>query len=257
MNSSGYAILRSGILEHLVAGRLGYPELGAYATIHLQADFRTGIWWGSAPRLLATAPRGTSLRDVQRWMQTLTRIRFLRPFHRHGERGNYPVLIDKYDVKTGALRGMRLNAWRSESWEHPYYEFCALPVAEEDALPVAVAAPSSVSSSQKSVAAAPPAAALAPNLETSVWTFLGIEPCGPISFRTLLESRWVSRNGHQPSVLIGDVVDAWETANREKLPRAARLFAGLSKLRYREKETQTQVKIGEPIHSLTAEEIPA
>jgi len=96
-----------------------------------------------------------------------------------------------------------------------------------------------------------------PKPKDSVWGFLEIKPCGPISFRTVLESRWASRNGDRPSVLIGETIDAWETANREKLPRAARLFAGLSKLRYREKETQTQVKIGEPIHSLTAEEIPA
>jgi hypothetical protein len=146
---NGFAIVRGGILDHLVAGRLGYPELGIYTVIHLQADFRTGIWWGSAPRLLATSPRGASIRDVQRWLQTLKRIRFLRPFHKHGERGNYPVLIDKYFVRIGALSGTRLNAWKSESWNHPCYESCALPVADDDAVTVALAAPSSVFSSQE------------------------------------------------------------------------------------------------------------
>ena len=129
MAGEWFAILRSGILDHLLAGKLGYGELGIYVAVHLQADLRTGIWVGSAPRILATAPRGTSLREVQRRLQTLTEIRFLRPFHTHGARGNFPWLIDKYEVKLGALKGKRLNAWQSESWRSPLYESCA----EDDA----------------------------------------------------------------------------------------------------------------------------
>ncbi len=131
--SGRFSIMRAGILEHLLAGKLSYPELGLYAVILLQVDFRSGIWWGSAPRLQAAAPRGISLRDVQRGLQNLNEIRFLRPFHEHGARGNYPVLIDKYDVKIGALKGKRLNAWKSESWQRPFYECCADADAESDA----------------------------------------------------------------------------------------------------------------------------
>lgn len=122
MNSNGYAIVRLGILDHLVVGRLGFFEMGIYTTILLQADFHTGIWWGSAPRLLATCPRGTSLRRVQQAIKTLVDIGFLRPSRVHGKRGNYPVLIDKYDIKLGALKGKRLNARKSRSWESPCYE---------------------------------------------------------------------------------------------------------------------------------------
>jgi len=56
MNTGWYAILRSGILDHLLAGKLGYPEIGIYTTIHLQADFKTGISRRSAPTPLAAAP---------------------------------------------------------------------------------------------------------------------------------------------------------------------------------------------------------
>lgn len=136
-NAGSFAIIRSGILEHLIAGELGFMELGVYTTIHLHADFRTGICWTSAPRLQATAPRGASLRDLQRAIENLAKIRFLRPFHVHGARGNYPVLIHKYEVKLGALRGNRLNAWKSESWGNPIYESCA----EDDAESVAEDAP--------------------------------------------------------------------------------------------------------------------
>lgn len=137
MNGDSFAIVRSGILDHTIAGRLGVGELGVYTVVHLQADFSTGVWWGSAPRVLAAAPRGKSLRDIQRHLQTLVEIRFLRPFHAHGARGNFPWLIDKYDVKLGALKGKRLNAWASTSWRNPVYESWA----QDDADAVAQAAP--------------------------------------------------------------------------------------------------------------------
>jgi len=86
--SKGFIQIRRGLEEHLLAGRIGLWEAGAYLVIHLQADFRTGIWTGSAPRLLATAPRGASLRDVQRAVARLEKIDFIRVFHQHGQRGN-------------------------------------------------------------------------------------------------------------------------------------------------------------------------
>lgn len=139
--NSGFCILRAGVLDHLIAGRLGIFELGLYVIIHLQTDFKTGIWWGSAAKLHASAPAGISLRQVQRGLQRLVKIGFLRPFHTYGARGNYPVLIDKYDIKTGALRGKRLNASKSETWKSPCYEACAEDDAETVAVPVAEAAP--------------------------------------------------------------------------------------------------------------------
>ena len=125
-----YAIIRSGIVEHLLSSRLSLFDLGIYTVIHLQADFKTGIWRGSAPRILATAPAGTSLRAVQRGLENLAEIRFLRPFRDRGARGNYPCLVDKYDVRIGALKGLRLNAWKSESWRKPFYERDQCGVAE-------------------------------------------------------------------------------------------------------------------------------
>lgn len=129
---NGFAKIRSGLEEHLIAGRIGFFEAGVYLTIHIQADFRRGVWIGSAPRLLATAPRGASLRSVQRALEQLAEIGFLRTFRTHGARGNYTVLIHKYEPQFGALRGTRLNALASENWSRPIYE----RVAESDTVPV-------------------------------------------------------------------------------------------------------------------------
>jgi hypothetical protein len=126
-----YIPIRPGILEHLLRGDVSAFEFGVYVIVHLQADYRTGIWRGSAPRVLNSAPRGSDLRKIQRAIEHLAEIGLLKPFTSQGKRGNYPVLINKFTVRSGALTGMRLNACRSNSWEHPVYEPCADGDAED------------------------------------------------------------------------------------------------------------------------------
>ena len=129
----GFAIIRGGILDHLLAGTISLFELGIYLVIHLQVDFQTGVWRGSSPRLLAAAPRGTGLREVQRALQNLVRQGFLRSFHVRGKRGNFCVLVDRYNVKVGALKGNRLIASKSLDWRSPHYEACAETAADTGA----------------------------------------------------------------------------------------------------------------------------
>lgn len=138
---NGFAKIRSGLEDHLVSGRVGFFEAGIYLAIHLQADFRTGVWIGSAPRLTATAPRGASLRAVQRAMERLEEIGFIRSFHTSGVRGNYRVFIHKYEPCFGALKGKRLNALASVNWRSPIYEAVAEDDAVRDAVSVAEDAP--------------------------------------------------------------------------------------------------------------------
>lgn len=118
-------------------GAMSLCEFGIYALIHIQADYRTGIWRGSAPRILATAPRGASLRQVQRALEHFEELGYLKSFRVQGARGNTPYLIDKFTVRCGALKGYRLNAAKSESWQRPFYELVAEVVTEDDAVPVA------------------------------------------------------------------------------------------------------------------------
>jgi hypothetical protein len=129
--------IRPGIEEHLVRGDMSLCEFGVYALIHIQADYRTGIWRGSAPRILATAPRGASLRQVQRALEHFENMGYLKSFRVHGARGNAPYLIDKFTVRSGALKGYRVIVAKSESWQRPFYELVTEVVAEHDAVPVA------------------------------------------------------------------------------------------------------------------------
>lgn len=137
MSSKRFAIMRD-LQDHLTAGRISAFDVGIYTIIHWQTDFKTGLWWGSAPKIHATAPRGTNLRDVQRSIQTLTLVGFLKPFHSHGQRGNYPVLLNKYEPLSGALRGSRLNAALSDDYRQPKYDSCAVSDAETDTEPAPI-----------------------------------------------------------------------------------------------------------------------
>jgi hypothetical protein len=83
--------------------------------------------------MLNSAPRGAKLREIQRALEHLTELGLLKPFHKHGQRGNFPFLINKFTVRYGALKGMRLNADKSETWRHPKYEPCADVDADDDA----------------------------------------------------------------------------------------------------------------------------
>lgn len=123
--------IRLGIADYLLRGEISLFEFGVYTLIHLQADYSSGRWHGSAPRIAHTAPRGADLRKIQRAIEHLADLRLLKPFTVHGRRGNYPVLINKFTVRSGALRGLRLNALDSTDWKHPRYEACAESDAED------------------------------------------------------------------------------------------------------------------------------
>jgi hypothetical protein len=128
--TGGFVPVSRGLLADLLESRIGVFEAGVHVIILLQADYSTGVWMGSAGRLMAAAPRGSALRDMQRAIQRLAHTGLIRVFHKHGARGNYRVLIDGFEPRIGALTGLRLNAHESTSWEHPIYERCAEPNAE-------------------------------------------------------------------------------------------------------------------------------
>jgi hypothetical protein len=159
--------------DHLKQGRLSIFELGVYQIIHWQADFKTGVWWGSAPAVHCVAPRGCKLRDVQRAIARLKRIGFLRPREqKQGKRGNFPVLIDKYEPLSGALRGTRLNAARSADWRNPVYEPCTDGDAQHDTVQDPQSAPIHNAVSNKQDAGQRPAAKNTPPVDPRFQPFV-------------------------------------------------------------------------------------
>ena len=122
---TGWVKIRRGLEDHALAGKISALELGLYVLIHLQSDWDTGVWIGSAEKIRISCPRGIDLRQAQRALQHLEEIGFIKRFRIGAQRGNYGVLINKFEPSFGALMAHRLNAEKSTDWKHPIYEPCA------------------------------------------------------------------------------------------------------------------------------------
>lgn len=123
---STFIKLRAGLQEHMELGKLSLFDVGVYVSIHFQANYETGVWIGSAGKILAKCPKGSELRRIQRSIAQLEAIGFLKCFRRnHGSRGNFACVINKYEVPFGALKGHRVNAEKSTSYNDVCYERCA------------------------------------------------------------------------------------------------------------------------------------
>lgn len=121
-NAEGFIKIRRGLLKHLELGRLTAHDLGLYLAILLQANYRTGLWVGSAAKLFAIFPKENTLRRTQRSLERIEQIGFIKRFRVPGRRHNYPVLINKFECTKGVLTGYRLNAEVSTDYRHPVYD---------------------------------------------------------------------------------------------------------------------------------------
>jgi hypothetical protein len=96
--AGGYLRLRRGILQHLDAGTISLLDFSVYVWLMLKADYKTGLAWGCAEKIRVHASRGTSLRAIQRSIDRLEHIGWLKRWRTHGQRGNYPILIARFSV---------------------------------------------------------------------------------------------------------------------------------------------------------------
>jgi len=125
--------LRVGLLEHFEDGRVTPTMANCFTVVLGQADYATGFWKGSAAKIFAAWGGQLSLRTIQDALSALYGGGYLKSFHKHGQRGNYYVAINKYLVKMGSHKGYVLNASATTAPENPVYE---LP--EDGIAPVSV-----------------------------------------------------------------------------------------------------------------------
>jgi hypothetical protein len=114
--------IRNGIREHISAGNLCPFDLGIYVFLHLGADWATGIFHGCALSL-AYAFNDPSLKHhINKSLIRLRGRQYINYPKGCGRRGAYEMLIHKYEVTVGELRGKRLNAWRHGELCRPAYD---------------------------------------------------------------------------------------------------------------------------------------
>jgi hypothetical protein len=119
----GFLALRTGLFEHLQAGRMTAAMFPIYVVLLHQANWQTGVWNGNAHRIYHALGGTQDLSSIRKNLAKLCRQLYVKSFHFQGNRGNYYVLINRYKPSFGELKGKVLNAEKSTSWKRPVYEY--------------------------------------------------------------------------------------------------------------------------------------
>src|ERR1019366_334786 len=122
VRSRGFVQVRRGLFEHVQNGEMSMGECFLYMAILANADPATGVWISSAGML--SSYYSIPSRTCKDWLAKLEKKRYLRRFMVQGKHAQYPMLIHKFQCTDGALKGMRLNAWESASYQQLKYGPC-------------------------------------------------------------------------------------------------------------------------------------
>jgi hypothetical protein len=131
--SAGFYKRRRGILEHIEAQTVDLLESGIHDYLNLKANLLIGspcsiplgICLTSAPAIHVHC-RCVSQRTIQRCLEHLEAIGWLKRWPIRGKRGNYPVLLCRASVHDLSGNEYRINGEKTTDWQHPVYE----PVGE-------------------------------------------------------------------------------------------------------------------------------
>jgi hypothetical protein len=122
MNADHFIAVQAGLFEHFENGEMTPTMFACYSVVLYQADYETGFWRGSAPKIEAAWGGQIGERSIQDALKKLCEKGYLKSFHKKGRRGNYIVAINKYLIRFGKNKGLRLNADQTLDLEHPVYE---------------------------------------------------------------------------------------------------------------------------------------
>ncbi len=131
--STGFYKRRRGLLEHIEAGTIDLLEDGIHDYLSFKANLLIGspcsippgVCFTSAPAIHAHCRR-VSERTIQRCLEHLVAIGWLKAWKTPGKRGNYPVLVCRASVHDLSGNEYRINGAKTVDWRHPVYE----PVGE-------------------------------------------------------------------------------------------------------------------------------
>ena len=132
--SRGFYKRRRGILEHLEAGAISLLDLAVHDYLNLTANLMVGngssippgVCITSAVAIHATCPSQISERAIQRSLQHLKKIGWIKSWNVPGKRGNYPILVCRASVHDLSGKEYRVNGEATSDWKQPVL----IPVAE-------------------------------------------------------------------------------------------------------------------------------
>jgi len=86
-----------------------------------QCVWETGVWTGSAYRLVDSVGGKVEQRTAQRWLKDLADAGLVKSFHKPNSKADYAVLIHDYLVRFGKWKGHRLDAHATTDPKKPVY----------------------------------------------------------------------------------------------------------------------------------------
>lgn len=125
----GFYKRRRGVYEHIMDGTIDLLEDGIHDFLCLSANLviggdsskPAGVCFTSAPAIHAHCRR-VSERTIQRCLEHLESIDWIKTFRAPNQRGNYPVLICRATVHDLSGNEYRVSADATTDWRHPIYE---------------------------------------------------------------------------------------------------------------------------------------
>ena len=128
---------RRGIVEHLEAGTISLLDLAVHDYLNLKANLvighncsiPAGVCITSAAAIHATCPTQISERAIQRSLEHMEKIGWIKRWTTRGKHGNYPVLVCRGTVHDLSGSEFRVNGTETTDWRQPVY----VPVAEASA----------------------------------------------------------------------------------------------------------------------------
>lgn len=118
----GYTHIRNGIFEHTAMNRMSPSDYCVFTTLLRFADFKTGVCVSNANSIAVHWGGNMSPASVRQCLNRLREAKYIVYPYRNGERGSYPILIDKYEPG-GELLGFRLHAAATFNLNDPVYEW--------------------------------------------------------------------------------------------------------------------------------------
>lgn len=115
--------IREGLWEHIAQGRLTPHDVAVYMTLHRHAKWGTGICVTSAGSIAGNWGGQMKLNTAQVCLGRLRDNGYIKYPEGTGNRGVYPVLIDKYEPQVGPCKGWSLNAAASDDYANPVYDY--------------------------------------------------------------------------------------------------------------------------------------
>jgi hypothetical protein len=218
-------------LEHLEAGTISLLDLAIHDYLNLKANLimgngfslPAGVCMTSAVAIHATCPSQISERAVQRSLERLEKIGWIKTWKVRGKRGNYPVLVCRASVHDLSGKEHRVNGEKTTDWRKPVYAV----VCEVSAVPSKADAKLSgyreVRSEREKEKKQPPALIAG---KSSFWKESGISSEKlPGPFVAMCDDLCATRNGQSLNDFMGACMDAWELQG-QKIPA---LFARAAK----------------------------